>query len=75
MIEEISNIGDIIAIPFFAWLVYYFHRKEKLSIEEIFLFVFVICGFILDLLFTFIYFRRKGVTNIHPLNISKEQHV
>lgn len=62
---ELSKIGDMIAIPFFFWLMKYFYKKRNerflkgyktiLSNEEIILFLFVTCGFIADIFFVFFY--------------------
>lgn len=50
---KLARIGDMLAIPFFLWLIVYFYRKEQLTDEEKILFVFVIGGFIADLFFVF----------------------
>ena len=60
-ISNISNIGDILAIPFFALLCLYFYRIENKTPMEYILFLFSITGFVLDTLFTYIYlFRNKS---------------
>jgi hypothetical protein len=58
MINNFSHYGDILAIPFFALLVYYFYLIENKSIVEYILFYFSISGFILDILYTYIFFKR-----------------
>jgi len=58
MINNFSHYGDILAIPFFALLVYYFYLIENKSIVEYILFYFSISGFILDILYTYIFLKR-----------------
>jgi hypothetical protein len=53
---KLPEIGDIIAIPFFFWLIYYFYKKDKLTLEEHILFLFVIGGFIADIYFVLFYY-------------------
>ena len=47
-------MGDMLAIPFFLWLIIYFYRKERLTDEEKILALFAGGGFIADLYFVFI---------------------
>jgi len=49
----LPRIGDMIAIPFFLWLMYYFYKKNILTFEEKILFLFVTGGFIADIIFVF----------------------
>lgn len=58
-LQNISHIGDILAIPFFALLAYYFYQLETWNIIEQILFLFAVIGFIADILFTFIYIKHK----------------
>lgn len=51
----ISHYGDILAIPFFALLIIYFYNIEEKSIIEYILFYFAIAGFILDILYTYLF--------------------
>jgi hypothetical protein len=51
-LKNISHYGDILAIPFFALLIFYFYRIEKKSVLEMVLYLFSIAGFILDILYT-----------------------
>ena len=54
-IDKFSHYGDILAIPFFALLVIYFYNiKDKSTIEYVLL-LFSISGFILDILYTYIF--------------------
>ena len=55
-IKNISHYGDILAIPFFALLVIYFYNIKNKSILEYLLLCFSICGFILDILYSYIFF-------------------
>ena len=50
---NLPRIGDMIAIPFFLWLMYYFYKKNILTLEERILFLFVTGGFIADIIFVF----------------------
>lgn len=52
-ITNLPRIGDMIAIPFFLWLMYYFYKKNILTFEEKVLFLFVTGGFIADIIFVF----------------------
>ena len=54
-IKNSSHYGDFLAIPFFALLVIYFYNIEHKSILEYVLFMFSISGFILDILYTYIF--------------------
>ena len=54
-IKNFSHYGDILAIPFFALLVIYFYNIEDKSIIEYALLCFSISGFILDILYTYIF--------------------
>ena len=58
MINNSSHYGDILAIPFFALLVYYFYMIQDKSIIEYILFYFSICGFVLDILYTYMFLSR-----------------
>jgi len=53
--NKISHYGDILAIPFFALLVFYFYSIENKSILEYILFGFALSGLVLDTLFTYRY--------------------
>jgi hypothetical protein len=55
-INIFSHYGDIIAIPFFLVLSMYFIRIKKKTILEYILLIFSISGFILDIIYTIIYF-------------------
>ena len=53
--NDLSNYGDILAIPFFALLIIYFYNIKNKSILEYILFYFSIAGFILDILYTIMF--------------------
>lgn len=57
-IKNCSHYGDILAIPFFALLAIYFYLIEHKSKIEYVLLYFSISGFILDILYTYIYFSH-----------------
>lgn len=54
-IKNVSHYGDILAIPFFALLMIYFYNIEDKSIIEYVLLMFSISGFILDILYTYVF--------------------
>jgi hypothetical protein len=56
IIQNISNYGDILAIPFFLLLVIYFHEKENKTIFEYILYLFSISGLLLDSYFTYLFY-------------------
>ena len=62
-IKNCSHYGDILAIPFFALLAIYFYNIEDKSTIEYVLLCFSISGFILDILYTYIF--------LSPFNSSK----
>ena len=59
--KNLSHYGDILAIPFFALLSIYFYNIENRSVLENILFLFSIAGFVLDILYTYIFLSFKGV--------------
>lgn len=60
IMKNISHYGDIIAIPFFAILVFYFYNIEHKSILEYVLFLFSISGFVLDIMYTYLFFSKRN---------------
>jgi len=62
-INNLSHYGDILAIPFFALLSIYFYNIENRSVLENILFLFSIAGFVLDILYTYIFYRKGKKTN------------
>lgn len=59
ILNNITNIGDILAIPFFALLTYYFYTKNNKTFFENILFLFSFCGLIADIFFTYLYYNKK----------------
>ena len=57
-IKNISHYGDIAAIPFFALLVYYFYHIQYKTLIEYILLLFSISGFILDVFFTYRFYKK-----------------
>ncbi len=53
VVKYLCHYGDILAIPLFALLVYYFYRIEYKTTLEYVLFIFSIGGLIFDILFTY----------------------
>jgi len=58
--KDISHYGDILAIPFFALLIFYFYNKERKTPLETLLFLFSISGFVLDILYTLLFYRVRS---------------
>jgi len=52
IINNLSHIGDLFAIPFFLLLTYYFYSLPEKSTLEYVLFAFSVAGFLMDVLFT-----------------------
>ena len=62
IIKNLSHYGDILAIPFFGLLVIYFYNIKNKSIIEYVLLCFSITGFVLDILYTYIFlYHIKGL--------------
>jgi hypothetical protein len=59
IINKLSHYGDILAIPFFGLLIIYFYNIENKTLFEYLLLVFCTCGFLLDILFTYLFFSYK----------------
>jgi hypothetical protein len=53
--DNFSHYGDILAIPFFGLLIFYFFTIENKNLIEWILLLFSICGFLLDILYTIIF--------------------
>ena len=59
IINNLCHYGDILAIPFFGLLIIYFYKiKNKTTLEYILL-LFSISGFVLDILYTYIFLYFK----------------
>lgn len=58
-INKLCHYGDMLAIPFFALLSYYFYMLPHKSTFEYILFLFSIAGFILDILYTYIFMCNR----------------
>ena len=65
IIKNASQYGDILAIPFFALLVIYFYNIEHKSIIEYVFLWFSISGFILDILYTYIFLSRSNSSKVY----------
>jgi len=57
----IDHVGDVLAIPFFAWLSYYFHLLPDRTPEQTVLYFFSVGGLLADLVFTAIFLRGAPV--------------
>ena len=58
--NELSHYGDILAIPLFGLLIIYFYNIKNKNLLEYILLFFSISGFILDILYTYIYFSNNS---------------
>lgn len=56
--KNLCHYGDILAIPFFALLIFYFYNIENKSVLEYVLFLFSISGFVMDIFYTYIFCVR-----------------
>ncbi len=56
-ISELTHIGDIFAVPFFALGIYYFYNIKNKNTIELFLLFFCIIGFIADSIFTLSHYK------------------
>ena len=65
IIKNASHYGDILAIPFFALLVMYFYNIQHKSIIEYVLLFFALSGFILDILYTYIFLSRTNSSKVY----------
>jgi len=63
-IKNCSHYGDILAIPFFALLTIYFYNIEHKSTIEYVLLFFSISGFILDILYTYIFLSHLNSSRV-----------
>jgi hypothetical protein len=58
-IHRFSHIADIIALPFFALLILYFHGIENKTQKETLLYLFAIVAFVMDSIFTYFFYANK----------------
>ncbi len=58
-IKNISRYGDMVAIPLFALLSYYFYTIENKTNLEYVLYAFSISGVILDTLYTYQFLNKQ----------------
>jgi Na+/proline symporter len=57
--SKLSHLGDILAIPFFGILSFYFYQKNNKNSLELMLYGFSVAGFLLDIFFTILWLRQK----------------
>lgn len=55
IVKNLSHYDDILAIPFWGLLIMYFYNITQKSILEYVLLLFSISGFVLDILYTYIF--------------------
>lgn len=64
LVKSLPHLGDIVALPGFALLIWYFSQiPEKTDLEWLLL-VFVTGAFIADILFTYLYIKVNGISRI-----------
>jgi len=66
MIKNISHIGDILAIPLFLLAIIYFYKINNKTLIEYILLTFSIGGFVLDIVFTVLFFTEIYLNNSRP---------
>ena len=59
LMKYLSHLGDIVAIPGFALLIWYFSQISDKTDFEWLLLVFVTGAFLADILFTYLYLRSR----------------
>ena len=59
-LRKLPHYGDILAIPFFLLTFIYFYNLENKTWLEYGLLIFSLCGFVLDMLFTYLFFTRSS---------------
>jgi len=61
--NNISHYGDILAIPFFVLLSYYFYNINNKNPLEYILLWFSVSGFVLDILYTYLFLSKLNKKN------------
>jgi len=56
--KYLSHYADMLAIPLFAALIYYFYNLQDKTIFEYILYLFAITGFFADIVFTYLFLRK-----------------
>lgn len=59
IIYNIPHIADILAIPFFILLFYYFYKIKNKTVIEYILYMFSFLGVLMDVIFTYLYLTKK----------------
>jgi hypothetical protein len=57
--QNLSHYGHILAIPFFGLLILYFYGIENKSSIEYVLLIFSVLGFILDIFYTYLFYKSS----------------
>jgi len=55
---DISHYGDMLAIPFFFLLTIYFYNLKKKTPQEYIFLGFCFLGFVMDILYTYLYLTQ-----------------
>jgi hypothetical protein len=58
-VNNLTHIGDILALPFFILLSIYFYNLENKTHLEYLLFLFSVSCFLIDITFTYFYITGK----------------
>jgi hypothetical protein len=56
--KNLAHYADMLAIPLFAALIYYFYNIPHKTTFEYILYLFAITGFFADILFTYLFLRK-----------------
>jgi hypothetical protein len=56
--NNLSHYADILAIPLFAGLIYYFYNLPHKTTFEYILFLFAVIGFCADIAFSYIFLQK-----------------
>jgi hypothetical protein len=56
--KNLSHYADMLAVPFFAALIYYFYNIPHKTTFETILYLFAITGFLADLFFSYLFLRK-----------------
>ena len=60
LLKVINHVGDIMAIPFFALLAWYFYNIESRTTIENILLVFSVGSMFLDMFFTYLFLFTRN---------------
>lgn len=59
--KNLSHYADVLAVPLFAALIYYFYNLPHKSTFENVLYLFAITGFFADVFFSYLFLRKLKI--------------